>query len=476
MAKKVAKKSSKKVTTKYPKKLTMASKVVSKSHLELKLPEQLFGVRVDSVRKGDMVLIVGPTDVGKSVFTLNMAYDIALGRNSYGNTLVPRKVKTKCVLLEYDVIDQIINLRGMYTHSGVSVTTNKKSKTTFTLADQDEVAEWRNNFFVNLQKAVDDGHELIVVDNLNQLKGVSKTGSSAIQNFLTKTKEILKNKAVLILVMHTPKSKNRNLTSPAQLAKGGSEWGDSARLVMTVQEISEADQVYEVLFLKKADAVRGDKKDFKIYVTRTKNSSDDPTPYFVEIKYTKSDRIENRTSRSGKKYTSYANLGLEFLPPLTREDIISYLEQVNEKFNLNIKSVKDACNSIMRHKLYFDEYDEKTFKAEMNTFQQHMSTKVKALIGRANNKQIKLPRDLEWLKTQYDNLTEFLKNPPSGSTIYYGKKYIELLYECFDYIQPANQIHRKLPIIPNMFDDWLDLSVGKKYIKTEKYAAYYAKK
>ena len=73
MVKKVAKKSSKKVTTKYPKKLTMASKVVSKSHLELKLPEQLFGVRVDSVRKGDMVLIVGPTDVGKSVFTLNMA-------------------------------------------------------------------------------------------------------------------------------------------------------------------------------------------------------------------------------------------------------------------------------------------------------------------------------------------------------------------------------------------------------------------
>jgi len=130
----------------------------------------------------------------------------------------------------------------------------------------------------------------------------------------------------------------------------------------------------------------------------------------------------------------------------------------------------------MRNELYFEEYDAKTFKAEMNTFQQHMSTKVKALIGRANNKQIKLPKDLKWLKTQYDNLTEFLKNPPSGSTIYYGKKYIELLYECFDYIQPANQIHRKLPIIPNMFDDWLDLSVGKKYIKTEKYAAYYAKK
>jgi len=27
-----------------------------------------------------------------------------------------------------------------------------------------------------------------------------------------------------------------------------------------------------------------------------------------------------------------------------------------------------------------------------------------------------------------------------------------------------------------MFDDWLDLSVGKKYIKTDKYAAYYAMK
>jgi len=85
----------------------------------------------------------------------------------------------------------------------------------------------------------------------------------------------------------------------------------------------------------------------------------------------------------------------------------------------------------MRNELYFEEYDAKTFKAEMDTFHEHMSTKVKALIDRANNKQIKLPKDLEWLKTQYENLTEFLKNPPSRSKIFYGTKYIEFLYECF---------------------------------------------
>ena len=42
-------------------------------------------------------------------------------------------------------------------------------------------------------------------------------------------------------------------------------------------------------------------------------------------------------------------------------------------------SVDDAYRSIMRNELYFEEYDAKTFKAEMDTFHEHMSTKVKAV-------------------------------------------------------------------------------------------------
>ena len=41
------------------------------------------------VSRGEIVLRIGPTSIGKTVFATDFAYDLAAGRNLYGN--VPSK-------------------------------------------------------------------------------------------------------------------------------------------------------------------------------------------------------------------------------------------------------------------------------------------------------------------------------------------------------------------------------------------------
>ena len=49
---------------------------------------------------GEIVLIVGETDVGKSVFASDLAFDLAAGRNIFGGVKLSNPMKTYLVLME----------------------------------------------------------------------------------------------------------------------------------------------------------------------------------------------------------------------------------------------------------------------------------------------------------------------------------------------------------------------------------------
>ena len=302
------------------------------------------------VSLGEIVLIIGPTSIGKTVFATDFAYDLAAGRNLYGNVPVLRPVKTLLVLLEYNAEDQADLKAGIRKHSSFSKDSQKTISKNLYIDDDFSAWSGKEQYLKELQKAVDDGYEAIVIDNINRLY-VNRSRIEQVKGFINESLKIIKGKAALFLVTHQGKRLAEKYTSLAHESKGLSEWGDSARSTFNLNPVPNANGVVELRYTKNANKLGEKFKGTPFYLSYSESARE---PYYFEIRYTPRAE-EKRLTASQNLYADYHNLGFNFLPMSIKSVIEEdYIEKIVQgTFNaLKGKSVRTIWNGIRKDNRY----------------------------------------------------------------------------------------------------------------------------
>ena len=301
------------------------------------------------VSLGEIVLIIGPTSIGKTVFATDFAYDLAAGRNLYGNVTVLRPVKTLLVLLEYNAEDQADLKAGIRKHSSFSKDSQKTISKSIYFDDDFSAWSGKEQYFKELQKAVKERYEAIVIDNINRLY-VNRSRIEQVKEFINESLKIIKGKAALFLVTHQGKRLAEKYTSLAHESKGLSEWGDSARSTFNLNPVPNANGVVELRYTKNANKLGEKFKGTPFYLSYSESARE---PYYFEIRYTPRAE-EKRLTASQNLYADYHNLGFNFLPMSIKLKIEDYIKNVvQETFNaLSGKSVTTIWDGIRKDNRY----------------------------------------------------------------------------------------------------------------------------
>lgn len=301
------------------------------------------------VSLGEIVLIIGPTSIGKTVFATDFAYDLAAGRNLYGNVRVLRPVKTLLVLLEYNTEDQADLKAGIRKHSSFSK--NSQKTISESIDFDDDLSAWsgKEQYFKELQKAVNKHYEAIVIDNINRLY-VNRSKIDQVKEFINESLKIIKGKAALFLVTHQGKRLAEKYTSLAHESKGLSEWGDSARSTFNLNLVPNVKGVVELRYTKNANKLGEKFKDIPFYLSYSESARE---PYYFEIRYTPKAK-EKRLTASQNLYADYHNLGFNFLPMSIKDKIEEYIKEIVQgKLNALLgKSVTTIWDGIRKDNRY----------------------------------------------------------------------------------------------------------------------------
>ena len=273
---------------------------------------------------GEIVLIVGETDVGKSVFASDLAFDLAAGRNIFGGVKLSNPMKTYLVLMESTKADFTKIENGAQELAGYDKA--QLTRISHNLLLETTPIDWTSDFLKELSRCVADGFKAIIVDNLNFIP-INKTSTTATVNFIQQIHKILDKKAVLYIVAHTPKV--NSATHASKALKGVSEWGDMSRTTLNIRQSKYYQNVVLAEWTKKLSALGIGER--QIFLAK---SGDDTKRYFVEIAFKDS-------------VSKYANRGFEFIPHTTKEEIIKYIEKLRNKDKLlEVLSANEIFDSI----------------------------------------------------------------------------------------------------------------------------------
>ena len=406
------------------------------------------------VSLGEMVLIIGPTSIGKTVFATDFAYDLAAGRNLYGNVPVLRPVKTLLVLLEYNAEDQSDLKAGIRKHSSFS----KDSQKTISknLYIDDDFSSWcgKDQYLKELQKAVDEGYEAIVIDNINRLY-VNRSRIEQVKGFINESLKIIKGKAALFLVTHQGKRLAEKYTSLAHESKGLSEWGDSARSTFNLNSVPNANGVVELRYTKNANKLGEKFKGTPFYLSYSESARE---PYYFEIRYTPRAE-EKRLTASQNLYADYHNLGFNFLPMSIKLKIEDYIKNVvQETFNaLSGKSVKTIWDGIRKDNRYIHVVT----PADLNRFDELFQrfTDLEASIQKSTDKARNL--GINEVGIWFDEYERGALSGISSETLWIGNDFLDELEDRLDRLDGSlNSRHmRPFAINPYDFVKWKTLGV-----------------
>lgn len=406
------------------------------------------------VSLGEIVLIIGPTSIGKTVFATDFAYDLAAGRNLYGNVPVLRPVKTLLVLLEYNAEDQADLKAGIRKHSSFSKDSQKTISKSLYFDDDFSAWSGKEQYFKELQKAVNEHYEAIVIDNINRLY-VNRSRIEQVKEFINESLKIIKGKAALFLVTHQGKRLAEKYTSLAHESKGLSEWGDSARSTFNLNLVSNVEGVIELRYTKNANKLGEKFKDTPFYLSYSESARE---PYYFEIRYTPRAK-EKRLTASQNLYADYHNLGFNFLPMSIKHKIEEYIKEIVQgKLNALLgKSVTTIWDGIRKDNRYIHVVTLDDLNKFDELFQRF--TALKTSIQKSTDKARKL--GINEVGIWFEKSKRGALSGISSETLWIGNDFLSELEDKLDRLDSSINSHYMRPFAITPYDSakWETLGV-----------------
>ena len=219
------------------------------------------------LRKGQSCVMVGPSGVGKSSLSWQMAMKWALGRECFG-VAPTRPLKILYIQAENDLCDLHRMTIGIYKGLGIIDEPETKKELSRNLVENHNVADTGHGFIVALQRLIDH-HEpdLVIADPLLSFIADDASRQEVIGKFCRNwLNPILTNSNVAFLGVHhtgkppsmndakgkkKPKRIRRSFTEASYTMFGSSELVNWARATIILDQ--QPDNTFELMFCKRGD-------------------------------------------------------------------------------------------------------------------------------------------------------------------------------------------------------------------------------